>query len=997
MNSKEQEQGRYPGIRSFEAEEQALFFGRAEEVAELFNLVKLKSLIVLFSRSGLGKTSLLKAGLSPVLMEHRFFPLPVRIQDTDTSPVQAILNAITSFIDQEKLSRLGTGEAPLWEAIQAAGFWDGQARPATPVILIDQFEELFNHPAKSQSAFAASLADLSGGRLPEPVQQQLAAIPRHKRKEEIREWFTPPPVRFLLSIRSDRMSELHQLRSHIPSILHTRYELRALGRAQAKAAIIKPAAAEGATFRSLPFSYSEAAQEDILQNLANEEGEIESFQLQIICREVENKVLGRQAAGEREVVVTSENLGGARGIRDIHKNYYNNQLQELPPEERLAAQRLLEETMIADSRRISVAEAVVKNRHGISKSLLARLLDSRLIRPEETRLGRAYEISHDTLVPPILEAFEKRRLQEEREAARRQFREQQARLEEEQKRYQEERRKRRRNRNLAIGAILLAFLATAAMGYAISQRQRADASRLEAENARRITEQARARLEQALDSATIAKARTEEQRNRAEREGERAEQQKARAESALAIARQARNQAEASAQQAESQRLEAEKQRLQAQSEKEQAVQARDSLEKARDEAEAAKENVEKLLAENTTITRQVITERDRAEKALQIFRKAQDQIAGRLVDMARQDIEQLHYDSALFKLEQIPNFLGEYPPLAKAMMELSFYYGESGQLEKAGNLLRIAARASSQTPSAGAFSLSTTDAREARTQLRQKLRQLDATHFEALNNKYYPTMAPIQGGAFYFGCPDSSCSPEEYPEIELSSFRIAQTETTAWQYHLFTADTGREMPPEPSWGWHGNHPVVGVSWYDALAYSNWLSLKQGLSPAYALKNISEDPNQMHTDNHDWQKVWDRTADGYRLPTEAEWEYTAKGGPNQQTFRFSGSDSLEEVAWHKGNSSQSTHPVALLAPVHPSLPVYDMSGNSWEWCWDYYERKTTAVSPLNPSGPQRGKERVVRGGSWNEHTDFSFQAINRNYSAPFTRQALDGFRVAQND
>ena len=135
--------------------------------------------------------------------------------------------------------------------------------------------------------------------------------------------------------------------------------------------------------------------------------------------------------------------------------------------------------------------------------------------------------------------------------------------------------------------------------------------------------------------------------------------------------------------------------------------------------------------------------------------------------------------------------------------------------------------------------------------------------------------------------------------------------------------------------------PVMEVTWYGAAEYANWLSAESGLTKVYTINGTSVTAN------------W--SANGYRLPTEAEWEYAARGGNASKGYLYAGSDNADEVGWHSSNSGQSTHPVGGKAPNE--LGLYDMSGNVWEWCWDWYGSYSSG-SQSNPRGPASGSYRV---------------------------------------
>ncbi len=171
------------------------------------------------------------------------------------------------------------------------------------------------------------------------------------------------------------------------------------------------------------------------------------------------------------------------------------------------------------------------------------------------------------------------------------------------------------------------------------------------------------------------------------------------------------------------------------------------------------------------------------------------------------------------------------------------------------------------------------------------------------------------------------------------------------------------------------NYPVIEISWYGAVAFCNYLSERDSLTPVYNLSN--------------WTLNW--RANGYRLPTEAEWEYAARGGQKSHGYKYAGSNNMDAVAWYDGNSKGKTHMVGQKQPNE--LGLYDMSGNVWEWCQDWYAPGYYSKSSLDtPKGPASGRSRVLRGGGWN-NSDNHVRVSNRYFSYPDGTKGFYGFRL----
>ena len=216
--------------------------------------------------------------------------------------------------------------------------------------------------------------------------------------------------------------------------------------------------------------------------------------------------------------------------------------------------------------------------------------------------------------------------------------------------------------------------------------------------------------------------------------------------------------------------------------------------------------------------------------------------------------------------------------------------------------------------------------------------------------------MVPVAGGTFTMGATSeqgTNIDSNEKPthQVTLSSYMIGKTEVTQalWQ---------AVMGSNPSYFRGDNLPVEQVSWDDCQKFITKLNALTG-------KN-------------------------FRLPTEAEWEYAARGGNMSQGYKYSGSNKIDDVAWHANNSGLRSASVASKAPNE--LGIYDMSGNVWEWCSDWFD-KYSSTAQTNPTGPDSGENRIGRGGSWGYDLT-GCRVAKRDAAPPTTRSDNVGLRLA---
>jgi formylglycine-generating enzyme required for sulfatase activity len=233
-----------------------------------------------------------------------------------------------------------------------------------------------------------------------------------------------------------------------------------------------------------------------------------------------------------------------------------------------------------------------------------------------------------------------------------------------------------------------------------------------------------------------------------------------------------------------------------------------------------------------------------------------------------------------------------------------------------------------------------------------------------------------VPKGSFMMGSPTAEAnrdSDETQHMVTLTTdFWMAESEVTQRQYR-------NVMGSSPSSFKGDDLPVEMVSWFDAVAYCNALSVKEKLTPCY----------QVNGTTIGWAEGVKCT--GYRLPTEAEWEYAASPASPPRTV-YAGSDSPDAVAWHSGNTGGTTH--AVKTKTANARGLYDLSGNVWEWVWDWYQGRYEALPSTDPIGPSTGATRVVRGGAWG-YPAANARVARRYYLTPTIRYDFLGFRVVR--
>jgi tetratricopeptide (TPR) repeat protein len=424
---------RYPGPRPYEDAEidRKLFFGRHGEANELLYRVMGNRVLLLFGKSGTGKSSLLQAGLFPLLREQHMLPLPVRPE-----PLEILFSTIEEICTKNEIDHTPGDTRGLWEYFKTATFWH-EGFLLTPVLVLDQFEEIFTLLwSQDRQVITRHLGELVGGAVPQRLRSSAPRTESSLFDEK------PPSVKIILSLREDYLGALQELTREIPGLFENRFRLAAMDKTKAREAVLRPAELpQEETFATRSFRYEDSAREELVDFLAGETGEVEPFQLQILCLEIEKRVAKVQGESQQEVVVDRAFLGGRERMDTILQGFYEDVLQKFPWFiKRKRVRNLCENGLLIAGHRCLLEANRISTLFMIRADDLRTLVDLRLLRKEERSKVYYYELSHDSLIQPVLKS---------------------------------NKRFRQRRRRILIGLVLAGFLAIGLNGLAVYYRDTA--------------------------------------------------------------------------------------------------------------------------------------------------------------------------------------------------------------------------------------------------------------------------------------------------------------------------------------------------------------------------------------------------------------------------------------------------------------------------------------------------------------------------------------------
>jgi hypothetical protein len=380
---------RYPGAHAFgdSAAQRTLFFGRDQAASDLLYQLLADRFVIVFGRSGHGKSSLLRAGLMQPLRGQGYLPFVARVSEDPSDPAAVIRDSLRREAEARGIAYEAGSSLSLWHYFKTLrlGAEDASIRP---VLILDQFEELFTLvDPRARRRFVEDFADLVRG-----------VRPRGADDEHLDVSDRAPEVKVLVSMRGDYLWEFETLPRSLPDVFRSRFRVEPLRRAEAKMAIVGPSAAPG-LWASEPFEWTDEAADTVLDFLCKSPGrrdervQVEPFLLQVVCQDIERRII----AGEIASPIVESDLRERTTFDDILTEYYTTAVGPST-----ALRELCERGLISrDGQRLSLGEDQIRSVYKLDVADLDRLVDTKLITRESRTGGRYYELSHDSLVEPI--------------------------------------------------------------------------------------------------------------------------------------------------------------------------------------------------------------------------------------------------------------------------------------------------------------------------------------------------------------------------------------------------------------------------------------------------------------------------------------------------------------------------------------------------------------------------------------------------------------------
>lgn len=935
----------------YELKDQNAFFGRAEETKDLYNLVTKNRLTFVYGPSGTGKTSLVQCGLAARFGGVDWLPISVRRNEN----INASLYREVGKVLQEGPSFRGN----IAEAIGT--LFNRYLRPV--YLIFDQFEELFilgkDEPESEER---------------QPFYDTIAAI----LDAEL-------PCRLLFILREDYFGYLNQFEKTVPELYHRKLRVEPMNRDNLRTVVTG-----SCHVNDIAFGDERRDPDDILDNMlagrAGKDMPYVQIYLHMLYQEAVRQQLPTVFAKGDSATPTEPLLGlrfdqsvikAVGRIDDVLSRFLKEQEQlihqafqeaKMPKVPEDTVRRVLDAFVNKEGTKVPVpyhtapdGTPVLEGRAGgrlallepnLVSACLGALERSRILRRSEDN----FEIAHDTLAAIVAaqRSVDLRREQDVYDIIE--------------------------------------------IGY----RDYIDSSGVEFFDEKKL-----ARIEPYLDQIALKpewkvfleKSRAEVERHK-QAELREKEAKLRRLWLVIAVIGLVALVAITALLYALQQKSEADKQKVAAETATQKAVEqakivqdakaeAEQNLEKARSEEAKTKEALLQIQKEKKATEAQRQVAENNYRLAQQKTKEAEQSRAnlensnialvdGLLTDAGRW-IATLHYPEALENLKAAAGLGQKEGEVALAMMEIAFFHAETGDYAQAKELTgKVAMLLKKENIRAAVERIDTTDGTKARNALRSSMQALDAGRMKTLEDRYFGEMVVVKAGTFGLG------QGTEKRTVQINNdFEIARTETTMFQFMLFCTATKQDIDrfhyaTESDKVLYGTDPVVMVSWFQACEYANWLSQKKGLDPVY---NVDQSGKHVEWAGSPFQK-------GFRLPTEIEWEYAAHAGPKSETFEYAGSDNLDVVAvWSTGTPS-------TVANKKPNgLGLYDMSGNVWEWCWDWFGPYPNPI-PSDYRGPNMGDRRVNRGGGRNGAGEYC-KVSHRNENMPGVQNEIGGFRLVR--